>query len=215
MSDTTLYFVRHGETDYNRQRIVQGQGVDPSLNATGREQAEAVAHRLADVSFDAIYTSTLRRASETAEIIARQHSRVPVYRLKALEEMAWGCYEGIPFSPALKQIFEDLNARWLQGEYDYQIPDGESILDVQQSGRQAMDHILTRHTDETVLVVTHGRYLRVLLATLLDEYGLERMHEILHSNTGVNTLHRRDGRFEAELLNCTVHLEVPAFPPVN
>jgi broad specificity phosphatase PhoE len=58
-----------------------------------------------------------------------------------------------------------------------------------------------------VLVVTHGRFLRIVLASLLDEYGLTRMHELPHSNTAVNRLVHRKDTFEAELLNCTAHLD--------
>ena len=184
------------------------------LNAKGRVQAAAVARRLADVTFDAIYTSTLRRASETAERIAHEHPAVPLHRLRDLEEMAWGIYEGKPFSAQVQQALEAIYDRWNHGEFDYRIPAGESIYDVQQRGRQAIDYILARHTGETVLAVTHGRYLRVLLATLLDDYGLERMEEIPHANTGVNRLICRDGRFEVALLNCTDHLDEAVFPGI-
>ncbi len=210
MPETTLYLVRHGETDYNRHHVVQGRGVDSVLNEMGRAQAAAVARRLAEVPFDAMYTSPLRRAAETAETIAREHNGVPIHRLAYLEEMAWGVYEGVPFSPALRKEFEGLMARWHNGEYGYRVEGGESIYDVQERGRQAIRYILDRHAGETVLVVTHGRYLRILLATLLEEYGLERMEEIPHSNTGVNALRYRNGRFEADLLNCTAHLDASA-----
>ncbi len=210
MKETTLYLVRHGETDYNRHHVVQGRGVDSVLNEMGRAQAAAVARRLAEVSLDAIYTSPLQRAAQTAETIAHEHNGVPVHRLADLEEMAWGVYEGAPFSPALRKEFQGIMARWGRGEYDFRIEGGESISDVQQRGQQAIQHILDHHIGETVLIVTHGRYLRVLLATLLEDYGLERMEEIPHSNTGVNTLRYRDGRFEVELLNCTAHLDASA-----
>ena len=207
MPTTTLHFVRHGETEYNRQRIVQGSGIDAALNATGRAQARAVARRLAEVPLDAIYVSTLRRAIETAEEIAAAHGSVPVHQLGDLQEMAWGIYEGRPASPETNAAFADISARWRRGEFDYQIEGGESILDVQARGQRAVTHMLEQHPGETVLVVTHGRFLRVLLSTLLDEYGLERMHEIAHSNTAVNTLICRDGCFEAERINCTAHLD--------
>lgn len=210
MPETTLYLIRHGETDYNRHHVVQGRGVDSVLNATGRAQAAAVARRLASVPFGVMYTSTLRRAVETAEIIAREHGPVPMHRLADLEEMAWGFFEGRSFTPEVRQALEAIRARWRNGEFDYRIKGGESIYDVQQRGRQAIDHILDHHAGETVLVVTHGRYLRVLLATLLEAYGLERMEEIPHANTGVNTLRYGNGRFEIDLLNCTAHLEASA-----
>ncbi len=207
MSTTTFYFVRHGETEHNRRGIVQGRGVDASLNATGRAQAAAVARRLADVSFAAIYASTLRRAAETAEVIAHLHDGVPWHQLRDLEEMAWGVYEGRPFSPDVAYVFEGIKARWRRGDFGYRIEGGESILDVQRRGLRAVERVLERHAGETVLVVTHGRFLRVVLASLLDDYGLERMHEIAHANTGVNVLIWHAGRFEAERLNCVAHLE--------
>ncbi len=206
MQTTTLYLVRHGETDYNRRDIVQGRGVDAVLNATGRTQAAAVARRLSDVRFDAIYTSTLRRAVETAEAIARAHQGVPFHHSTDLEEMDWGIYEGVP-SAQIRHDFEAITARWRQGDFGFRIEGGESILDVQQRGQRAVGRILEHHPGQTVLAVTHGRFLRVLVATLLEGYGLARMHEIQHANTAVNALTWRAGRCEAGLLNCTAHLD--------
>lgn len=207
MQQGTLYLVRHGETEYNRLQIVQGRGIDAALNETGRSQAAAVARRLADVQLNAIYASTLRRAVETAEQIATEHRGLTVQRLDDLSEMAWGVYEGRPHSPQLKQDFEAFRERWRNGDFAFRIEGGESILDVQRRGRRAIESILKRHPGEAVLVVTHGRFLRVLLATLLEDYGLKRMEDIAHANTGLNTIHYREGRFEAHLLNCTAHLE--------
>jgi broad specificity phosphatase PhoE len=69
-----------------------------------------------------------------------------------------------------------------------------------------VERILDEHRGQTILVVTHGRLLRVLLSTLLD-FGLERMNEINHANTGVNIVTHLDGRFDFTLLNCTAHLD--------
>jgi len=96
MPATTLYFVRHGETDYNRNSIVQGRGVDAPLNERGRRQAEALARRFAAVPLDAIYASPLRRALETAEAVRRYHPDVPFFQVVDLEEMDWGELEGNP-----------------------------------------------------------------------------------------------------------------------
>lgn len=203
---TTLYFVRHGETDHNLKRIVQGRGVDAVLNATGRAQAEALARRLAEVSFDAIYTSTQRRARQTTEAVARAHPGVPLILSEQLEEMDWGVFEGRASSPELEAVFAENYARWAQGIFDVPVEGGESILDVQRRALAAVEAMLDRHAGETLLVVSHGRLLRVLLASVLDGYGLERMHAIKHANTSVNRLLWCDGRFEANLLNCTAHL---------
>ena len=207
--ETILYLVRHGETDYNRKRIIQGRCINSNLNGTGQAQAKALAARFADVTLDAIYSSSLSRAQETAQFIARQHPGVVTYTLSDLEEMSWGIFEGEAFTPQVQEAFEQIRARWDQGEYELCVEGGESIIDVQQRGLRALDHILQRHAGQSVLVVTHGRFLRVLLATLLDDYGLARMHEIAHTNTGVNKVRWRNDRFSIELLNCTAHLDAP------
>lgn len=207
MSETTLYLIRHGETDYNRQRIVQGRRINCELNQTGRAQARALARRLSTVPIDAIFSSTLRRAEETAAFIAAEHQHLEVFRLEDLEEMSWGVYEGEPPSERLSRAFESMQLDWARGDYGKRVEGGESILDVQERGLRALEHILARHEGQTVAVVTHGRFLRVLLATILDEYGLERMNEIHHANTCVNHLVHASGTFKAHLLNCTAHLD--------
>lgn len=206
-TQTLIYFVRHGETEYNRRRIVQGRGIDSVLNETGQRQAEALARRLATVPFEAIYASPLRRARQTADILARPHPQVPVAHLEDLEEMAWGVYEGAHPSPHRDARLDALKRRWRAGGFGERIEGGESILDVQQRALRAVDHILAREEGRTVLAVTHGRFLRILLASLLDEYGLEHMHELPHSNTAVNRIVCCEGAFEADLLNCTAHLD--------
>jgi probable phosphoglycerate mutase len=204
---TKFYFVRHGETEYNRQHIVQGRGIDSVLNETGRTQAKALAERLASVSFDAIYASSLRRAQQTAKILAHPHSGIAPKYLEDLDEMAWGVYEGAHPSPDRDAALDAIKRRWREGAFHESIEGGESILDVQHRALRAVDHILDCEEGCTVLVVTHGRFLRIMLASLLDEYGLKRMHELPHSNTAVNRLVHHQDVFKAELLNCTAHLD--------
>lgn len=204
---TTLYLVRHGETEYNRLRLVQGRRIDCSLNETGRMQARALAGRLRDVRFDAVYASPLRRARETAEIVVAGRPELSIRLDPDLEEMSWGIYEGEGWTPRIRELLERLTARWDQGVFDEPVEGGESILDVQIRALRAMDALLERHPGQTLLVVTHGRFLRVLIASLLETYGLQRMHDIEHANTGVNILIHETNLFRAELLNCTIHLD--------
>ena len=210
---TTLYLVRHGETEHNRRNIIQGGGVDSELNAAGRAQAEALARRLQSVSFDALYASTLRRARQTADILVRPHEPLSRTHLHDLSEMDWGVFEGEPPSEERDALMKALKSKWRDGAYDRAVEGGESIRDVQERAQRAIRHILTREVGRTVLVVTHGRYLRVLLATILDDYGLKHMQELGHSNTCVNRVVVEEGRAWADLQNCTAHLssaETPA-----
>lgn len=205
-SPTTVYFVRHGETEYNRKGIMQGGGIDSSLNAAGREQTRALARRFDTVDIDALYASTLRRAVQTADILAADHEPASRTHLRALTEMDWGIHEGEAPSPERDASVDALKAAWRDGAYDRAPEGGESIRDVQDRARQAIRHIFSREAGRTALVVTHGRYLRVLLATLLDGYGLEHMPDLDHANTCVNHVICEGGKVRAERLNCTAHL---------
>lgn len=205
MKETTLYFVRHGETDPNRQRIMQGRRVNAPLNRNGRMQADALAQRFSDIPLNAIYSSSLLRAIETADAVARRHPHVPRYRLDGLDEMCWGVFEGEPWSDRLQAMLTEMYARWDAGDYDYRVEEGESIYDVQRRCSSAVEQILEQNTGGNILVVSHGRLLRVLLATILD-VGLDRMDEFHHANTCVNVITHYGSNFEASLLNCTIHL---------
>lgn len=205
-SPTLLYLVRHGETAYNRRSVVQGGGIDSDLNDTGYAQADALATRLADEPVDAIYASTLKRAKQTADVLATPHEPISKTYLRDLEEMDWGIFEGDPPSEKRNEAMGAIKARWRAGQYDYGVEGGESIRDVQARARRAMEHVVTREAGKTVVVVAHGRYLRVLLASLLDAYSLGDMHRLDHDNTCVNRVRYEGSRFEADLLNCTAHL---------
>lgn len=204
--DTVLYFVRHGETEYNRKGIVQGSGIDSVLNETGIAQAQALADRFAPLPLDAVYASTLRRARQTADVLASPHEPVRRVELPDLREMSWGIYEGEPPSESRNQALNDLKSDWQRGLYERTVEGGESILDVQQRAVRAARHIVDAEAGRTVAVVTHGRYLRVLLASICDGYDLSHMSEMGHANTCVNRIVYRRGRFTADLLNCTAHL---------
>lgn len=203
---TTLYLVRHGETEHNRRNVIQGGGVDSELNAAGRAQAEALAQRLGSESVDGLYASTLRRAQQTADILARPHEPLARTYLRDLSEMDWGVFEDEPPSEERDASMGALKSSWREGAYDRAPKEGESIRDVQARAQRAIRHILAREVGRTALVVTHGRYLRVLLATLLDDYDLQDMQALDHSNTCVNRVVCENGRAWADLQNCTAHL---------
>src|SRR5690606_22887808 len=131
MKETTLYFVRHGETDPNRQRIMQGRRVNAPLNRNGRMQADALAQRFSDIPLNAIYSSSLLRAIETADAVARRHPHVPRYRLDGLDEMCWGVFEGEPWSDRLQAMLTEMYALCAAGVFVYRVVVVESLHDVQ------------------------------------------------------------------------------------
>ena len=204
--ETHFYLVRHGETDYNLKGIVQGRGVNTSLNQTGQQQAKSLAARFAKEPIDVIYSSPLNRAFETAKCVADACGIKEISTDPGFEEMSWGIYEGQSSSDELSAAFADMKRRWHEGEHDFQVERGESLREVQTRGVSAIQRTLAAEPGKQVLVVAHGRFLRILLASLLEEYGIKRMEELEHTNTGVNYLIHRDGKFHAEYLNCTRHL---------
>jgi broad specificity phosphatase PhoE len=207
---TVLYFVRHGETEYNRKGIMQGSGVDSSLNRTGREQAHALRRRFSSLPVDVVYSSDLRRAQETADLLAESLPRADRRILSDLREISWGVLEGESPSPTRDAALGTVKSQWAEGNYDARIDGGESILDVRDRAIRAAQHMVEMDASRTILAVTHGRYLRVLLASICDGYDLADMSALGHDNTCVNRLLYRDGRFHADVLNCTTHLDPEA-----
>lgn len=204
---THLFLVRHGETDYNLKGIVQGRGVDTPLNDKGLAQAQALARRFANERIEAVYSSPLTRALQTAKCVAEACQIQGIPTDPDLEEMSWGKFEGQSQSEELSAAFADMKKRWHDGEHDFHVEKGESLRQVQSRGVNAVHRIIEAEPGKRVLVVAHGRFLRILLASLLDEYGIKRMEELEHTNTGVNYLVHTSERFEAKYLNCTKHLD--------
>ena len=204
---TTLYFVRHGETDYNVRSIVQGHLIDCALNDAGRRQAAVVAERLRSVPFSSIYSSPLRRARETADVISAQHPGVPVGHLAGLSEMSWGVIEGQPFGEQNAALFARFEEAWAAGRFEDRVEGGESIADVRDRALAALTTMLAAGEGGTIGVVTHGRLLRVLLSSILDGFDLTRMDELLHRNTAVSRVTYTHDTFSADLLQDATHLE--------
>lgn len=205
---TTLYLARHGQTDYNRRGLVQGRGIDAPLDETGRQQAEALAEHFSEIPLTAAYSSTLRRARETAAIVTERHPGLEAVPLPGFDEMAWGVWEGRG-GPAAREAYRALTARWGQGDYGHRIEGGESIAEVEARAREALGQVVRENPGGTVLVVAHGRLLRVLLASVLPEIGLARMDELQHHNCCLSHLEANGAGLEgvrALALNETAHL---------
>jgi broad specificity phosphatase PhoE len=156
---TELLLVRHGETDWNRERRFQGHA-DTPLNEKGREQAHALAAELAGEQIDAVYTSDLSRARETAEIVAARLG-ADVVPLRELREIDVGDWEGLTW-PEIEERFPEgaeawhvNGAGWEAGETYEQL--GERIV-------PALLRIAERHPSERILVVGHGGTIRATRA---------------------------------------------------
>jgi probable phosphoglycerate mutase len=179
LSSKKIYLIRHGQTDFNAQGIVQGSGIDSSLNAHGLAQAAAFYDHYKDTLFDRVYTSALRRTHETVRPFTE--NGIPVEKLTGLNEISWGNKEGTKIVTEGDTYYYHMLSQWQLGDTSLRIEGGESPDDVAVRMRPAIDTILSR-TDETrVLVCMHGRAMRILLCMLLN-YPLKSMDMFEHEN---------------------------------
>ncbi len=148
-----LYLVRHGQTDYNLKNLLQGSTDNP-LNDTGRQQAHQLASMLADIPFDIIYSSPLKRALETAEIIRESNvNRPPIVLDERLREIDMGEWEGKYF-PAILEEHREMFERVKNDPFEYRPPGGESFSRFVDRLRSFVED-LKGENHELVLIVAH------------------------------------------------------------
>lgn len=187
---TRLILARHGETDWNRENRFQGQA-DPPLNAVGRRQSAELAEALAGESLARVYTSPLRRAAETAEIVARRLG-LEVEPVDALSEIDVGAWSGLKRDEVAAR-FPDTYARWLE-RAPHGFEGGETYEQLGARVVPAIRLLADRHPAETLLVVTHGGPSRVLQAHAAGiDYAEARRRETALANCAVCRFAVEDG----------------------
>jgi probable phosphoglycerate mutase len=199
-----LYIIRHGETDFNKDGIVQGRGVNSDLNATGIAQGEAFYKKYKNIPFDKLYTSTLKRTHQTVKDFI--DDGLAWEQLAGLDELAWGVYEGQKSNAALREAFVNLIHAWAAGHYDVKPEGGESPNEVYVRQAAAMDHITKQDHENTVLICMHGRAIRLLMCLLMKK-PLSEMDTYPHQNTSLYVLNYDGEQFEIEVFNSLAHLE--------
>jgi probable phosphoglycerate mutase len=187
---TELVFIRHGETDWNRQQRFQGQ-IDVPLNALGHTQAQRLAGRLGDERFDAFFSSDLQRALQTAAPLAAAWQQQPT-PLMGLREQCFGMLEGLEVG-VIRSRHADLWQRWLEHDGDYALPGGgESLRQFHGRVLGSVRELAQQMAGQRAVIVTHGGVLDMLWRTAngLPISGLRECHI---PNTGINRLRWRDG----------------------
>ena len=191
-----IYFVRHGETDWNKERKIQGQ-VDIPLNEFGRHLARETAKGLRDVPFDVCFTSPLGRARETAQIIL-QGRDVPILEDKRILEMNFGVLEGKCCSKEGWDV-PDSFQMFFDDPVHYQAPEGgEDFQAVRKRTGDFLNWLFAQeqYRDSTVLVTTHGAAMAGLLNTLKKKPLAEYWGVGVHKNCGVTEVDVTDGRID-------------------
>ncbi len=188
MSVEKVLLIRHGETDFNRERRLQGVMEIP-LNERGRDQAASVARYLQGLSIDALYTSPILRAQETAEIIGNLIG-LPPRSDERLREIEFGIFEGLTFAE-VERRFPAAHRNWTTGYLAYRAPQGESRRDVQRRMRAAWDDLTAKSSHKSIALVTHGSAIAIFLGSM---YATLPGTSI--KNTSITTLKRQEDIWE-------------------
>ncbi len=204
LSVKKIYLIRHGQTEYNRQGIVQGSGVDSSLNETGVAQAKAFFETYKSISFDKIYTSKLKRTKESvAEFIKMG---IPFEALSGLNEISWGTNEGQKITPDEDAYYHWMLNQWQNGNTSHRINGGESPEEVATRQQPAIDIILNTPQEKNILICMHGRAMRILLCQLVH-YPLKSMDMFEHANLCLYLLEFTGSLVSVKKYNDLSHLE--------
>ncbi len=197
-----LIMVRHAQTDWNKNKLIQGGGVDSELNDTGLQQAQRVGQALQNTKLAAIYAGPLRRTRATAAPIAQIHG-LEVISEPDLKEINAGDLNGAP----VKQLADLLNS-YFSGNSDagqFRMPGGESLAELAARTWGATQRILKQHPEGEVVAVSHHLALLTIIcrALGLDLGYFRRMKQDL---AAISILEFKDGKVSLVQLNDTCHL---------
>jgi probable phosphoglycerate mutase len=198
-----LFIVRHGETDFNRQNIVQGSGVDKELNALGRLQAQKFYEYYHKIPFQHIFTSSLIRTHQSVEAFINngiKHSVIP-----ELNEISWGDFEGKRQTPEQKAIYWETVNMWNNGDLQAKITNGESPIEMQERQKIALNQIINTE-EEVLLICMHGRAMKSFLCLMLGE-SLTKMEQFQHTNLCLYHLEYDGTTFKLLKSNDITHLK--------
>jgi|HigsolmetaAR201D_1030396.scaffolds.fasta_scaffold08952_2 broad specificity phosphatase PhoE len=209
---TDIYFVRHGQTAANRGWRINGE-TEEALTEVGRWQAQCVAQRLVDQGIQALYTSPLLRAWETATIIGDWLNLQPE-KVPEIRELNTGEASGLHSLQFLLR-YPRLLWAWAHDDVALCFPGGDVLGEFYQRVKNALDMLISRHPNQTIAVVAHGGSISAALSILLFGQGSNRFAWKLR-NTGLSLIRIQPGQQPQLLLfNDTSHLMVQKIGPLG
>jgi len=205
-SPTRICLVRHGETKWNAARRIQGQ-IDIGLNETGLQQAEAAGRWLKGAGIVALYSSDLKRAWTTAQVIGAALALTP-RPVPEMRERRYGVFEGLTYDEA-KASHPDGYAAFEGRNADYDFENGESLKAMFARVTGKLQEIAAAHPGQNVAVVLHGGVLDIINRFVRGN-SLETLRDFLIPNAGINWISTADGCWRLESWGETGHLEAGA-----
>lgn len=203
MKALRLFVIRHGETDFSRERRFAGAR-DVPLSARGRLQSEAVAAALTGEPLAAVYTSPLERARASAELIAKPHGLEPRIA-PAFREMGFGEWEGLLHDELASRSPSEATG-WRQSPHLAMPPGGERLADVTARVQEAVARLRDEHPGATVALVTHAIVTRLVVLQALG-LGPERLWSVDASPAGITEIEYQGAWVTMHRMNTLAHLD--------
>lgn len=164
---TTIYLTRHGQTEWNLEKRLQGHGNSP-LTEFGLNRAKELSKRIKEIDIDTIYTSPIERAYKTACIV-KGDKDIEVKVHEGLKEMNFGDYEGKITEEVMKENPDwDISAI-MRGNLEMRAPNGETLGEVRERVNSAMREIIKENEEKNILIVAHGITLKAIMAFFNDQ----------------------------------------------
>ena len=199
-----IYITRHGETEYNLKRLMQGT-IDTKLSKRGLEQAACLRDRLADISFDRVLASPLQRARVTAETILENRSQ-SIEFFDELKEMDFGFMQGKDYE-FLGREHPELFEQYSTAPADFTIPEGDSFRGFQKRVLTILDEVEKMDESESVLIVCHG-ITKLILVNELKGIPLEQLWDTeVAGNTALTLFERTSDGLVLHFENDQSHLD--------
>lgn len=199
-----IYLCRHGETDYNKSGIIQGGGIDSDINETGVMQSRALFAAYRSLPFAAVFGSGLKRTHQTLSPWAAEGREIG--RVPGLNEFNWGDLEGVHPDENQRARFQATLKQWRSGQLHVRMDGGENPVEAWERSRPFFETLRADFQGEQVLLCSHGRQIRIIIAALLG-VGLSEMDRFHTDNTGMHVLRLYPaGNAVIETVNNTSHL---------
>lgn len=194
----SVIFLRHGQAKNNIERILTGRTPNVPLTEKGIEQAEKTAKFLEQMNISAIYSSPIERAKHTAEIVAK-HNSLDVAIDDRLIELDMGKFTGVPYDDIFTS-HGNVFMKFYNGELEIAHNGVETFTEVKKRVLSIVDHVIEKHPDQNVVLVTHMDPIKAMLATVVD-LSPTNLFELIIANASLNIFREYNRKFSISGIN--------------
>jgi len=194
-----IIFLRHAQAENNTKRILAGRTEGVPLTKTGIEQAERIAKYLASIDISAIYSSPIERARHTAEIVAKNCSLEEVVIDERLTEIDMGKFTRMNYDDMFAK-YGNIFLKFYENDPVISEHEVETFPDVQKRVLDMVDHVLKKHNNENVILVTHMDPIKSMLAKVMNLLP-ETLFELIIANASLTIIKEQDKKFSLSAIN--------------